>query len=124
MEQLKQTNTQNTNVINSQNLTLEGKHKRKKIKFGFVELIFMHEEKLTIINKKKLPKYTFSEKKTFTLGRVRREPKLIFKNMNNNTNNDEGKATEEDYIDAAEQIANNIIIESLNSIKLEDEENF
>lgn len=124
MEQLKQTNTQNTNVINSQNLTLEGKPKRKKIKFGFVELIFMHEEKLTIINKKKLPKYTFSEKKTFTLGRVRREPKLIFKNMNNNTNNDEGKATEEDYIDAAEQIANNIIIESLNSIKLEDEENF
>ena len=102
------------------NFTLEKKPKKKKYKFGFVELIFMKDDKFEVIQKKKKPKYEISENKNFLL--KNKEPKLVFVNMNkieNNNNIYKSKATNEDYLDAAEQMANQIIIESLISLKNE-----
>ena len=110
----------NLRKSSNNNFTLEKKPKKKKYKFGFVELIFMKDDKFEVIQKKKKPKYEISENKNFLL--KNKEPKLVFVNMNKaekNNNMFKSKATNEDYLDAAEQMANQIIIESLISLKNE-----
>ena len=113
----------NLRKSSNNNFTLEKKPKKKKYKFGFVELIFMKDDKFEVIQKKKKPKYEISENKNFLL--KNKEPKLVFVNMNKTENFDDNnlfksKATNEDYLDAAEQMANQIIIESLISLKNEE----
>ena len=107
---------------NSSNFTLEKKPKKKKYKFGFVELIFMKDDKFQVIQKKKPPKYEISENKNFLLKKQNKEPKLVFVNMNKKLNNNKlikTKANNEEFLDAASQMANHIIIESLLSLKEE-----
>lgn len=117
----------NNNIIqsNNNNFNLENKPKKKKLKFGFVELIFMKDDKFEVIQKPKMPKYFKSQNEFFTINKIQKEPKLVFvninKNNNVNTNDKVAKTTMEEYMDAASQMANHIIIESLNSIKNEDE---
>jgi len=117
----------NNNIIrkdSNNNFMLESKPKKKKMKFGFVETIFMKDDKFTVINKKKPPQYQFSNKESLTINKTHKEPKLVIVNMNKNNNENEGhikeKATLEEYVDAASQLANQIIIESL--ISMENEE--
>ena len=113
-------NNNNLRKDSNNNFIIQKKPKKKKYKFGFVELIFMKDDKFQYIQKKKPPQYEISENKNFII--KKKEQKLVFKNMNNN-NGDKiirMKATNEDYLDAASQMANHIIIESL--ISLEDEE--
>ena len=108
----------------SNNFMLENKPKKKKTKFGFVETIFMRDEIFAIINKKKPPQYHVSNKENLTFNKARKEPKLIVVNMNNNDDihiHGKEKATNEEYLDAASQIANHIIIESLISIENAEE---
>ena len=117
-------NNNNSNIFrksSNNNFSIEKVPKKKKIKFGFVELIFMKDDKFEIIQKLPPPKYEQSENKNFFIKKS--EPKLVFVNMNKNDNNGNNiikfKATNEDYLDAASQIANQIIIESLISLKNE-----
>ena len=117
----------NNNIIrkdSNNNFMLESKPKKKKMKFGFVETIFMKDDKFTVINKKKPPQYQFSNKESLTINKTHKEPRLVIVNMNKNNNENEGhikeKATLEEYVDAASQLANQIIIESL--ISMENEE--
>ena len=117
-------NNNNSNIFrksSNNNFSIEKIPKKKKIKFGFVELIFMKDDKFEIIQKLPPPKYEKSENKNFFIKKS--EPKLVFVNMNKNDNNGNNiikfKATNEDYLDAASQIANQIIIESLISLKNE-----
>ena len=117
-------NNNNSNIFrksSNNNFSIEKVPKKKKIKFGFVELIFMKDDKFEIIQKLPPPKYEKSENKNFFIKKS--EPKLVFVNMNKNDNNGNNiikfKATNEDYLDAASQIANQIIIESLISLKNE-----
>ena len=117
----------NNNVLGKDsvnNFILENKPKKKKLKFGFVETIFMKDDKFQIILKKKPPQYDISNKEYLTINKTL--PKLLFVNMNkdNNENNGKGKnkASEEEYLDAASQMANHIIIESLISMENEDED--
>ena len=116
----------NNNVLGKDsvnNFILENKPKKKKLKFGFVETIFMKDDKFQIILKKKPPQYDISNKEYLTINKTL--PKLLFVNMNkdDNENNGKGKnkASEEEYLDAASQMANHIIIESLISMENEDE---
>ena len=110
----------NNNVLrkdSSNNFMLENKPKKKKMKFGFVETIFMKDDKFEIILKKKPPKYEISNSKTFTINKTNKEPKLFVVNVNKNNDekNEQIKETisNEQYLDAASQIANHLIIESL-----------
>ena len=103
------------------NFSLEKKPKKKKYKFGFVELIFMKDDKFEVIQKEKKSKYKITENKNFLI--KNKEPKLVFINLNKNkykNNKIKPKATSEDYLDAASQMANHIIIESLISLKNEE----
>ena len=101
------------------NFMLEGKPKKKKIKFGFVESIFMKPDKFQINSIKKI-----------SLGnnqitKAKKDPKLIFVNMNKINDDDkclEPKINNIEYQDAAEQMANQIIIESILSLEKEDNE--
>ena len=107
------------------NFTLERKPKKKKIKFGFVESIFMKPDKFQIINNKKPNEHKSKENENISTNKINKEPKLIVVNMNRNNNNDNIKyehkdITNEEYYDAASQIANHLLIESLISIKNED----
>ena len=118
--------TTNNNVVfkdNINNFLLENKPKKKKKKFGFVETIFMKDDKFEMINKPKPPQYEIFNNDNLTIKKTFKEPKLIFVNINKDNNGKEfkDKPTVEDYQDAAEQIANEIIIESLISMKNEDE---
>ena len=118
-------NNNNTNILrknSNNNFTIEKIPKKKKIKFGFVELIFMKDDKFEYIQKIPPPKYEKSENKNFLI--KKNEPKLVFVNMNKNDKNGNKniiklKATNEEYLDAASQMANQIIIESLISLKNE-----
>ena len=117
----------NNNVLrkdSNNNFMLENKPKKKKLKFGFVETIFMKDDKFQVILKKKPPQYDISNKEYLTINKTL--PKLLFVNMNkdDNENNGKGKnkASEEEYLDAASQMANHIIIESLISMENEDED--
>ena len=117
----------NNNVLrkdSSNNFMLENKPKKKKLKFGFVETIFMKDDKFQIILKKKPPQYDISNKEYLTINKTL--PKLLFVNMNKDDNERNGKgrnkASEEEYLDAASQMANHIIIESLISMENEDED--
>ena len=117
----------NNNVLrkdSSSNFMLENKPKKKKLKFGFVETIFMKDDKFQIILKKKPPQYDISNKEYLTINKTL--PKLLFVNMNKDDNEHNGKgrnkASEEEYLDAASQMANHIIIESLISMENEDED--
>ena len=117
----------NNNIISKDSnntFMLESKPKKKKMKFGFVETIFMKDDKFTVINKKKPPQYQFSNKESLTINKTHKEPKLVIVNMNKSDNENKGqikeKATLEEYVDAASQLANQIIIESL--ISMENEE--
>ena len=108
------------------NFTLERKPKKKKIKFGFVESIFMKPDKFQIINNKKPNEHKSKENENISTNKINKEPKLIVVNMNRNNNNDNIKyehkdITNEEYYDAASQIANHLLIESLISIKNEDD---
>jgi len=106
------------------NFMLENKPKKKKLKFGFVELIFMKDDKFEMIHKPKPPQYQATKPEFLTINKTHKEPKLVFVNINKNSSNIDnsgGKATSEEYLDAASQMANNIIIESLLSIQNEDE---
>lgn len=121
-------NGTNNNIISQStntNFNLENKPKKKKLKFGFVELIFMKDDKFEVIQKPKMPKYLTSGNEFFTINKTHKEPKLVFVNINKNNNvnynNKVDKTTMEEYMDAASQMANHIIIESLNSIQNEDE---
>ena len=112
----------NNNVLRkdiNNNFMLENKPKKKKLKFGFVETIFMKDDKFEVLFKKKLPKYDISNKEYLTINKT--EPKLLFVNINkdNNQNIERGKnkVSEEEYLDAASQMANHIIIESLISME-------
>ena len=113
----------NNNILrknSNQNFTIEKKPKKKKQKFGFVELIFMKDDKFQVIQKKKPPKYEKSENNSFLI--KNKEPKLVFVNMNKNEKNNNKikmKATNEEYLDAASQMANQILIESVLSLKNE-----
>jgi hypothetical protein len=113
----------NNNIIqsNNSNFNLENKPKKKKLKFGFVELIFMKDDKFEVIQKPKMPKYYASQNEFFTINKIHKEPKLVFVNINKNNNvndnNKVDKTTMEEYMDAASQMANHIIIESLNSLQ-------
>jgi hypothetical protein len=117
----------NNNTIKKEsnnNFMLENKPKKKKLKFGFVELIFMKDDKFEMIHKPKPPQYQASKPEFLTINKTHKEPKLVFVNINKNSNNidnSDGKATNEEYLDAASQMANSIIIESLLSIQNEDE---
>ena len=94
------------------NFTLEGIPKKKKMKFGFVERIFMKDDKFQYINNQK-PKINLNIEKS------NREQKLIFVNMNRGNETEDNKnkiITKEEYEDAAEQIANQLLIESLFSL--------
>ena len=109
------------------NLMIENKPKKKKLKYGFVETIFMRDEIFESINKKKPPQYNFSKQNNLTINKTNKEPKLVIVNMNKNNNNENNgnfreKASIEEYKDAAAQLANHIIIESLISIQNEEEE--
>ena len=107
------------------NFTLERKPKRKKIKFGFVESIFMKPDKFEIINKKKPNENNSYKEENFIKNKKNKEPKLIFVNMNKSKVKDDYKnkiLTNDDYEDAATQMANHLIIESLLSIQDEDNE--
>ena len=100
------------------NFMLEGKPKKKKLKFGFVESIFMKPDKFQINAIKK-------NMRNHPIKKTKKQSKLIIVNMNknhNNTKNTEEKINIKDYQDAAEQMANQIIIESLLSIEEEDNE--
>ena len=112
----------NNNMIkedSNNNFSIEKKPKKKKYKFGFVELIFMKDDKFQVIQKKKKSQYKITENKNFLI--KNKEPKLVFINLNKNKNNKiKPKATNEDYLDAASQMANHIIIESLISLKNEE----
>ena len=117
-------NNNNTEMLkknNNSNFTIEKVPKKKKMKFGFVELIFMKENKFEMRQKALPPKYEKSENKNFLI--KKQEPKLVFVNMNKNWNNGDNiiklKASNEDYLDAASQMANQIIIESLISLNNE-----
>lgn len=117
-------NNNNITQSNNNNFNLENKPKKKKLKFGFVELIFMKDDKFEVIQKPKMPKYYASQNEFFTINKIHKEPKLVFVNINKNNNvndnNKVDKTTMEEYMDAASQMANHIIIESLNSIQNED----
>ena len=102
------------------NLILERKPKRKKIKFGFVESIFMKHDKFEIIDKKKSKGNNSNKNNKIDNNKTHKEPKLVFVNMNKNNLKDDykdKKLTMEEYQDAASQMANHIIIESLDSIQ-------
>ena len=120
----------NSNIIKKEsnnNFMLENKPKKKKLKFGFVELIFMKDDKFEMIHKPKPPQYQTTKPESLTINKIHKEPKLVFVNINknnnniNNINNSGGKITSEEYLDAASQMANYLIIESLLSIQNEDE---
>ena len=83
----------------------------------------MKDDKFEMINKPKPPQYEIFNNDNLTIKKTFKEPKLIFVNINKDNNGKEfkDKPTFEDYQDAAEQIANEIIIESLISMKNEDE---
>ena len=100
------------------NFTIEKKPKKKKYKFGFVELIFMKDDKFEIIQKKKPPQYEKSENKYFMIDKLKKDPKLVFVNVNKNKNKQ--KPNNDDYLDAATQMANHIIIESIQSLNEDD----
>ena len=106
------------------NLILENRPKKKKTRYGFVETIFMRDENFSKIIKKKPPQYYFSNQQYLTIKKTNKEPKLVVVNMNrtNNDDNFKEKATKEEYIDAATQLANQIIIESLISLQKEEKE--
>ena len=102
------------------NLILERKPKRKKIKFGFVDSIFMKHDKFEIIDKKKSKGNNSNKNNKIDNNKTHKEPKLVFVNMNKNNLKDDykdKKLTMEEYQDAASQMANHIIIESLDSIQ-------
>ena len=119
----------NNNILrknSNQNFTIEKIPKKKKLKFGFVELIFMKENKFQMIQKEKPPEYEKSENNNFLIEKQNKEPKLVFVNMNKN-NDKENKinytVNKDDYYDAASQMANHIIIESLISLKNDEKKN-
>ena len=119
----------NNNILrknSNQNFTIEKIPKKKKLKFGFVELIFMKENKFQMIQKEKPPEYEKSENNNFLIEKQNKEPKLVFVNMNKN-NDEENKinytVNKDDYYDAASQMANHIIIESLISLKNDEKKN-
>ena len=119
----------NNNIVKKEgdNFMLENKPKKKKMKFGFVETIFMKDDKFEVILKKKPPKYDISDTKILTINKTRKEPKLVFVNSNKDEDNKKNekikdKASDEQYLDAASQIANNLIIESLLLLEKEDED--
>lgn len=119
----------NNNILrknSNQNFTIEKIPKKKKLKFGFVELIFMKENKFQMIQKEKPPEYEKSENNNFLIEKQNIEPKLVFVNMNKN-NDEENKinytVSKDDYYDAASQMANHIIIESLISLKNDEKKN-
>ena len=92
--------------------TLEGIPKKKKMKFGFVERIFMKDDKFQYINNQK-PKININ------IDKSNKEQKLIIVNMNKGNEAEDNKnkiITKEEYEDAAEQIANQLLIESLFSL--------
>ena len=108
------------------NFTLEKKPKRKKIKFGFVESIFMKPDKFQIINNRKPNVYKTDQNDNFYINKTKKENKLVFVNINKNYFNENNnskikKITSEEYQDAAEQMANHLIIESIMSLENEDE---
>ena len=103
----------------TKNFLLERKPKKKKIKFGFVESIFMKPDKFQIITNKK-PNKTNSYKDD--IKKAKKESKLVFVNMNKNNDNYKS-ITNEEYQDAAEQMANQLLIESLISLHNEDIDN-
>ena len=108
------------------NFTLEKKPKRKKIKFGFVESIFMKPDKFQIINNRKPNVYKTDKNDNFYINKTKKENKLVFVNINKNYFNENNnskikKITSEEYQDAAEQMANHLIIESIMSLENEDE---
>ena len=115
----------NNNFLKKDNnftFMFENKPKKKKEKFGFVETIFMKDDKFELIVKKKPPQYNISNKENWTIHKINKEPKLKFVNINKEEKEKgKDKANEEDYLDAASQIANQIIIESLISMENEDE---
>jgi len=109
-------------TVQNNNLVLERKPKKKKIKFGFVESIFMKHDKFEIIDKKKSKGNNSNKNDRVDNNKIYKEPKLVFVNMNKNILNDgnkDKKLTMEEIEDAASQMANHIIIESLDSIKNE-----
>ena len=119
----------NNNILrknSNQNFTIEKIPKKKKLKFGFVELIFMKENKFQMIQKEKPPEYEKSENNNLLIEKQNKEPKLVFVNMNKN-NDEENKinytVNKDDYYDAASQMANHIIIESLISLKNDEKKN-
>jgi hypothetical protein len=102
-------------------LFLEKKPKKKKIKFGFVESIFMKQEKLQIINKEK--KSTDIKENKDIINNSHKEKKLVFINMNKGNSKEKSdytKITKEEYEDAASQMANLLLIESLSSLEQEN----
>ena len=106
----------------TKNLLLERKPKKKKIKFGFVESIFMKPDKFQIISNKKCNKNNSYKEDNNYIMKFKKEPKLVFVNMNKNNDNYKN-ITNEEYQDAAEQMANQLLIESLISLKNEDIDN-
>ena len=118
----------NNNILrkdSSNKFMLENKPKKKKMKFGFVETIFMKDDKFEVILKKPPPKYDIANKEYLTINK--NEPKLKFVNVNKNENGenkekDKNKVTEEEYLDAASQMANQLIIESLLLLENEEED--
>ena len=117
-------NTNNNLLMkdNINNFLLENKPKKRKMKFGFVETIFMKDDKFEMIKKPKLPQYEIFNNDNLIINKTFKEPKLVFVNINKDNNEKENKEkpTIEEYEDAASQIANEIIIESLISMKKED----
>ena len=106
----------------TKNFLLERKAKRKKIRFGFVESIFMKPDKFQIITNKKPNKTSSYIEDNNFIKKSKKEPKLVFVNMNKNNDNYKN-ITNEEYQDAAEQMANQLLIESLISLKNEDSDN-
>ena len=107
------TGNETLNKYENNNFTLKGITKKKKMKFGFVERIFMKDDKFQIIANQR-------PKNNANINKINKEPKLIFVNMNKgNEDNKDKIITNEEYQEAAEQIANQLLIESLFSLKNE-----
>ena len=99
------------------------KPKKKKIKFTFCETIFLRSEKLEIINKKVIPKkdINYKEIKAEKFDLQKNKTKLKFVNINSDDSivNKNIKLDRKEYENAASQIANHLIVESLLSLNEE-----
>ena len=87
----------------------------------------MKPDKFQYINNKKPNVYKADKNDNFFIDKNKKDSKIVFVNINKNyfeenNNTYKKKITNEEYQDAAEQIANHLIIESMMSLENDDED--